>query len=111
MANLLCLLLEIMDAKKVVEVGVFRGTTTLAFAICLDGLNKKRPGQIRTVICLDVSSEYAETGQSYWKESGVDHLIDLRIGDAKLSLTTLLEEQDYGEESVDLCFIDADKLR
>ena len=108
-ANLLCLLLEMMDAKTVVEVGVFRGTTTLAFASCLQRLDQKRPGATRRVIGLDVSSDYAEIGQTYWKKAGVDHLVDLRIGNAKTSLSSLLEEDGYGENSVDLCFIDADK--
>jgi predicted O-methyltransferase YrrM len=108
-ANLLCLFIEILDAKKIVEVGVFRGTTTLAMARCLDGLNKKNSSCNRRVIGLDVSSDYAAIGQKHWKLAGVDKLIDFRVGDAKLSLESLLNEDEYGENSVDLCFIDADK--
>lgn len=110
-ANLLCLLLEMMDAKVVVEVGVFRGTTTLTMAKCLKKMNDKGTSnhQTRKVIGLDVSSDYAEIGRKYWRVAGVDDLIDFRIGDAKDSLSKLLRDEMYGENSVDLCFIDADK--
>lgn len=102
-ANFLCMLLEMMNAKVVVEIGVFRGVTTLAFAQCLKKLN---PNDSK-VYGLDVSSEYAEIGQKYWKLAGVDDRIDLRIGDARDSMSTLIAE--LGENSVDMCFIDADK--
>ena len=72
----------------VVEVGVFRGVTTLAFAQCL----KKMNNQSSKVYGLDISSEYAEIGQHYWKQAGVDDMIDLRIGDAKDSLNNLVSE-------------------
>jgi len=107
-ANLLCLLLEMMNAKMVVEVGVFRGLSTLTFALCLAGMNKKYGEATRKVIGLDVSEEYAQVGIQKWKEAAVDHLIDFRVGDANDSLVKLLEE--YGENTIDLCFIDADKV-
>lgn len=102
-ANFLCMLLEMMKAKTVVEIGVFRGVTTLALAQCLQKMNP----QDSKVYGLDVSSEYAEIGQKHWKLAGVQDRIDLRIGDAKESLSELLTE--LGENSVDMCFIDADK--
>jgi predicted O-methyltransferase YrrM len=102
-ANLLCMLLEMMNAKRVVEVGVFRGVTTLAFAQCLKKMNAKDS----KVYGLDISSEFAEIGKKYWKLAVVDDLIDLRIGDAKDSMSELIKE--LGENSVDMCFIDADK--
>ena len=40
--NFLCLLLELLDAKLVVEVGVFRGLTMLAMAQCLQQLAAKK---------------------------------------------------------------------
>ena len=111
-ANFLCLLLELLDAETVVEVGVFRGLTTLSLALCLRGLEERSDGSSsnkegRKVIGLDVSEEYAAVGREYWRKAGVEDRIDFRIGDAKDSLTKLLEER--GENSADLCFIDADK--
>jgi len=111
-ANLMCLMLELMDAKKVVEVGVFRGITTLAFALCLKRLDERNPKIGRKVIGLDVSDEYAAIGKSYWKKAGVGEYIDFRVGDAKESLDVLIEDMTGKEDldgGVDLCFIDADK--
>mmetsp|Transcript_4285 Transcript_4285/g.5591 ORF Transcript_4285/g.5591 Transcript_4285/m.5591 type:complete len:348 (+) Transcript_4285:66-1109(+) len=117
-ANLLCLLLEMMDATTVIEVGVFRGITTLTLALCLKRMNQKAssipPGddiqRRRRIIGLDVSEEYVTTGEKYWIKAGVDDIIDFRVGDAKNSLKMMLEEEDFGENSVDMCFIDADKV-
>jgi predicted O-methyltransferase YrrM len=80
-------------------------------AKCLKKMNDKDASnrQTRKVIGLDVSSDYAEIGKKYWKMAGVDDLIDFRIGDAKHSLSELLKDERYGENSADLCFIDADK--
>jgi len=115
-ANLLCLMMELMNAKKIIEVGVFRGITTLAFALCLKRLHEKDPqGGVRKVIGLDVSDEYAAVGKKYWREAGVEKYIDLRIDDANRSLDALIHEmeEEKGTESgggnYDLCFIDADK--
>ena len=38
----------------------------------------------------DVSSEYPEIGKPVWKEAGVDHKIDLRIGEATKTLRKLV---------------------
>ena len=37
----------------------------------------------------DISREYAEVGKPVWKEAGVDHKIDLRIGEATKTLRKL----------------------
>lgn len=58
---------------------------------------------------MDVSDEVAQVGRRYWEKAGVSHLIDFRVGDAKESLATMLHEEGLGENSVDLCLIDADK--
>lgn len=105
-ANLLCLLLEVLDAHVVVEVGVFRGLTTLAMAECLHQMMCNSDEQ-RKIYGLDMSKEFAKVGQAAWKDAGVEDLIDFRIGDAKQSMDTLLTE--LGPNSVDLVFIDADK--
>ena len=39
------------------------------------------PGDGKVVAC-DVSMEYPDIGRPYWKEAGVSHKIDLRIGPA-----------------------------
>lgn len=94
-AHFLALLVQLMQAKRVIEVGTFTGYATLAMAGAL-------PEGGRLVAC-DVSHAYTDIGRRYWKEAGVDSRIDLRIAPAKETLATL----EAG--AFDLMFIDADK--
>ena len=98
-AQFLSFLCEILDAKKVLEVGVFRGSTTLALALGLPNDGK--------VVGLDISEEYTHIGRKYWIAAGVEHKVDLMIGDATKSMETLLCKGEAG--TFDLVFIDADK--
>ena len=63
---------KLTNAKKIIEVGVFTGFTTLAFALGLpeDGV----------VHALDVSDEFANVGKPFWTEAKVDGKIKLSIG-------------------------------
>lgn len=94
-------LLALTGAKKVLEVGVFRGSSTLAFALALPADGK--------VVGLDISAEYAALGQAAWKEAGVESKIDFRLGDAVQSIAAL--EADPKEVGTyDMVFIDCDKV-
>lgn len=93
-------LIPAMGIKKVIEVGVFRGTTSLALALALPEDGK--------VVGLDVSAEYAEIGQKYWKSAGVDSKIDFRVGPAAESMDKMIKEES-GAGTYDFVFIDADK--
>jgi len=64
------------------------------------------PSDSYTVAC-DVSEEWTDIAQRYWKEAGVDNKIDLRIAPASETLKLLIE--DGQSESYDFVFIDADK--
>ncbi len=94
-------LAKLIGAKKVVEVGVFTGYTTLSFALAMQHTPNAK------IVALDVSTKYPSMGQKYWKKAGVEHLIDLRIQDANDSLQQILKTE--GENSYDLAYIDADK--
>jgi len=96
---LLGLLVRIISAQKVVEVGTFTGYSSLAMALAL------RPGG--RVLCCDVSEEWTAIARRYWKEAGVESRIDLRIGPARDTLTSLLAQEGPGSQ--DMAFIDADK--
>jgi predicted O-methyltransferase YrrM len=93
------LLVQILGAKKTLEVGVFTGYSALWVALGL-------PHDGRIVAC-DISEEYTSAGQRYWKEAGVDQKIDLRLGPALETLDELLSEGQAG--TFDFAFIDADK--
>jgi predicted O-methyltransferase YrrM len=98
-AALFSVLLPAMGVKKVIEVGVFTGYTTLIMAQAL--------GKEGTIVALDVSEEYCSIGKKYWKEAGVDGRIDLRIAPAQDSLKAMLANGEEG--TYDFAFIDADK--
>ena len=95
----LALLVESIDAKNALEVGVYTGYSSLAVARSLrsDG---------RLIAC-DVSEEYTSVARRYWREAGVDHKIDLRIAPALETLDDLIARG--GQGSIDFAFIDADK--
>ncbi len=97
--NALALILGLMGARRVIEVGVFTGYATLAFARAL--------GREGRVFALDISTEWTGIGRRYWDEAGVAERIDLIIAPA---LETLDRLRAAGHEgSIDFAYIDADK--
>jgi predicted O-methyltransferase YrrM len=95
----MALLVQLMGARRTIEVGVFTGYSSLAVALALpaDG----------SIIACDISEEYTSVAQRYWKAAGVDHMIDLRLGPALETLNDLLAGGQRGR--FDFAFIDADK--
>jgi len=92
-------LVEVLDARRCLEIGTFTGYSSLAVALALpdDG----------TIVCCDVSAEYTDIARRYWAEAGVADKTDLRIGPALDTLDALLADGAAG--TFDLAFIDADK--
>jgi caffeoyl-CoA O-methyltransferase len=99
-ASFLQMMVRLTNAKKVVEIGVFTGFTSLAFALALPEDGK--------VYALDVSEEFANVGKPYWEEAGVASKIDLRIAPAMETLEALAVDENLADK-VDIVFIDADK--
>jgi predicted O-methyltransferase YrrM len=95
----MALLVQLMRAKKTLDVGVFTGYSSLVIALAL-------PPDGKVVAC-DVSEEYTAIARSYWQQAGVAHKIDLRIAPALETLDRLLAAGDAG--TFDFAFIDADK--
>jgi predicted O-methyltransferase YrrM len=95
----MALLIQLMGAQRTLEVGVFTGYSSLAVALAL-------PPDGRIVAC-DVSEEFTSVARRYWREAGVDHMIDLRIRPAMETLTELMAQGQRGR--FDFAFIDADK--
>ncbi len=93
------LLVQLLGARKTLEVGVFTGYSSLWVALGL-------PADGRIIAC-DVSEEYTATARRYWKEAGVDGKIDLRLAPALETLDDLLADGQAG--TFDFAFIDADK--
>ncbi|WBB80360.1 class I SAM-dependent methyltransferase [Micromonospora sp. WMMD882] len=97
--QLLALLAGLVGARSVLEVGTFTGYSTLCLARAL-------PPDGRLVTC-DITDRWPSIGVGYWQRAGVADRIDLRIGDARETLATLLAEEGPG--GFDLVFVDADK--
>ena len=98
--QLLALLVKLIGAQRVIEVGVFTGYGTLTLASAL-------PPQGH-VVAFDISAEFPAIGRPYWEQAGISQKIDLRIGPATEGLPRLLKESGPG--SFDLAYIDADKV-
>ena len=97
--QLMALLVQLLGARKTLEVGVFTGYSSLAVALAL-------PADGRVVAC-DVSEEWTRIARRYWREAGVEQKIDLRLAPALDTLDRLLGEGQAG--TFDFAFIDADK--
>ncbi len=95
----MALLVELMGARRCLEVGVFTGYSALAVALAL-------PPEGRLVAC-DVSEEWTAVARSYWERAGVAQRIDLRLAPAVQTLDGLLAAGEAG--CFDFAFIDADK--
>ena len=93
------LLVELIGARRILEIGTFTGYSALAMAHAL-------PDDGQLIAC-DVSEEFTAIAQRYWLESGHDHKIELRLAPALETLEALISEGHH--ESFDMVFIDADK--
>lgn len=99
-AQFISLLVNLIGARRAIEVGVYTGYGSLAIATAL-------PPDGELIAC-DISEEWPAFGKPYWEKAGVSHKIHLKIAPALETLQNLLTEGQ--KESFDFIFIDADKL-
>lgn len=95
----MALLVQLINAKKTLEVGVFTGYSSLVIALALPA-----DGQI---IACDTREDYTAIARRYWQAAGVAEKIDLRIAPATETLDALIAANQVG--TFDFAFIDADK--
>ena len=93
------LLMKIIGARRVIEVGVFTGYSSLCMAMSLPADGK--------IIACDINREWTDMAKRYWREAGQSDKIDLKLGPATKTLQDLLDSGEFG--SFDFAFIDADK--
>jgi len=93
------LLVQLLGARRCLEVGTFTGYSSLAVALALppDG----------TLVCCDVSEEWTSVARRYWAEAGVAERVELRLGPAVETLDALIASGAAG--TFDFAFIDANK--
>ncbi len=97
--QLMGLLIELINARKTLEVGVFTGYSALAVALAL-------PEDGKIVAC-DLNEEWTAIAKKFWQSANVAHKIDLRIAPALETLDGLIANGE--QASFDFAFIDADK--
>jgi predicted O-methyltransferase YrrM len=97
--QLLAFLVRLLGVRKALEIGVFTGYSSLwtAMALPADG----------SLVACDISKEWTDIAQRYWREAAIEDRIDLRLGPALETLNNLFIE-GHGE-SFDFAFIDSDK--
>ena len=97
--QLIMLLMELIGARKTLEVGTFTGYSAMCVA--------KAMGPGGKVVALDVSEEFTSIGRRHWAKAGIADRIDLRIAPATESLKKIIAAGESG--TYDFAFIDANK--
>lgn len=97
--QLMTLLVDLMGARRALELGTFTGYSALCIALGLleDG----------ELIACDIDEEWPSFGRRYWVEAGVSDKIEFRPGRAGDTLADLIAAGREGD--FDFVFIDADK--
>ncbi len=95
----LALLVQLMGAKKCLEIGTFTGYSAIWVAGALPA-----GGQL---ICCELSEVYAGVARKYLSAAGLMDKVELRIAPAADSLAALVADGESG--TFDYAFIDADK--
>jgi len=96
----LALLVSVLGAKRVLEIGTFTGYSSLVMAMALpeDGL----------IVTCDINQKTTAIARRYWQAAGFSDRIQLRLGPGLDSLGGLIADGDAG--TFDFAFIDADKI-
>lgn len=92
------MVVKALQAKRVLEVGMFTGTTTLCVADVLPSNGK--------IVALEIDQYFKDLVTPYFEKAGVDKRIDVRIGSAIQSMEKMVQDK---EDAFDVIFIDADK--
>lgn len=97
--QLMALLVQLIGARKTLEIGVFMGYSALVVALALPPTGK--------IIACESNEAYAAIARGYWQQAGMADKIDLRLAPALETLDSLLATGEAN--SFDFAFIDADK--
>lgn len=92
-------LVEILGAKKTLDIGVFTGYSALVVALALPADGK--------VIGCDINGEWTTIAKRFWEMANVSAKMDLRLAPALETLNELIANGEAG--TFDFAFIDADK--
>ncbi len=93
------LLVELLGAKKTLDIGTFTGYSALSVALGLPDNGK--------VIACDINGEWTKIARKFWEQAGMADKIELRLAPALETLQALLANGEAN--TFDFSFIDADK--
>lgn len=93
------LLLNMLNAKKCLEIGMYTGYNTLSCALTIppDGI----------VYALEINQKFIDVAQRFFKRAEVDDRIEVLSGDAVDAMDRLIQENHAG--TFDFIYVDADK--
>lgn len=92
----MAMLVKLMGARHILEIGTFTGYSALAMALA---------GDVQ-IIAADVSKEWTDVARRFWSKAGVASRVDLRLAPGTETIAALLKDKSG---HFDLMFIDADK--
>ncbi len=92
-------LVGLTGAKRAIEIGTYTGYSALSVALAMPGDG--------TLITCERREEFTRIGRPFWREAGVDGIIELRIGKAVETLSAMIDAGEAGR--YDFAFIDGDK--
>ncbi|EJD33542.1 caffeoyl-CoA O-methyltransferase [Auricularia subglabra TFB-10046 SS5] len=95
-AGVLCMMAKMCGARRILEIGMFAGTTTVALALV---------PEVEQVVSLEYEPFLRDFAKPFFERAGVEDKIDVRVGDARETLK-VLHDEGLG---FDMVFIDADK--
>jgi predicted O-methyltransferase YrrM len=99
LGQFLHILVRLMGAKRVLEIGTLGGYSAIAMGRALP------PGG--SLVSLELDARHAEVARANIARAGLSGVVEVRVGPALGTLPVLAAEA--GEGSFDLSFIDADK--
>jgi predicted O-methyltransferase YrrM len=98
-AQFMQMLLRLLQAKNVLELGTFTGYSALAMSLAL-------PDDGRVITC-DINTEWTNVAHPYWSAANQAEKIELKIAPAIETMHQLIN--DGFQQHFDFIFIDADK--
>ena len=96
--QILYLLAKISGAKRILEIGLLGGYSTIFFA--------RAVGENGSVVSLELSQAHAEIARKNLQRAGLHQRVEIRLGPALESLQKMIDSK---EPPFDFVFIDADK--
>jgi caffeoyl-CoA O-methyltransferase len=95
----MAMMVRIMGAMRILEIGTFTGYSSLAMAQALPEGGK--------IVASDVSDEWTAIAREFWMKAGVSDRIELILKPGTEVIDSLMDAGEAGR--FDMMFIDADK--